>query len=294
MNGSEPSAAQSIARRVRRWQIRDRVLTLGEMPLWMGIVNVTPDSFSDGGRYLDPAAATEHALRLAAQGADILDVGGESTRPGSLPVDAEEQLRRVLPVIQQLAGRTSVPISIDTSNAAVAREAILAGARIVNDVTALAGDREMVAVVRDSGCGACAMHMQGTPRTMQLRPAYHNVVEEVCAYLGRRRDDLTAAGIPPERVALDPGIGFGKTAEHNLALLQSAWRLHSLGCPLLIGPSRKRFLHKILDDDADADLTASTIGVAIALAQQGVQILRMHDVLPVRQAIQAYYATRGG
>jgi dihydropteroate synthase len=283
-----------IAQRAQRWQIRDRVLTLGKMPLLMGIVNVTPDSFSDGGRFRDPAAAIEHALRLAAQGADILDIGGESTRPGSQPVGAEEQLRRVLPVIEQLARQTPLPLSIDTSSATVAREAIRAGAQIVNDITALAGDPEMVTLARDTGCGVCAMHMQGTPQTMQLQPTYQNVVEEVIAYLDERRHSLTAAGIAPDRIAVDPGIGFGKTAEHNWALLQSAGRFHVLGCPVLIGPSRKRFLRSILGENATADLTPPTIGVAVALAQQGVQILRVHDILPVRQAILACRVTQGG
>jgi len=258
----------------------------------MGIINVTPDSFSDGGLFLDPAAAVEHGLRLAADGADLLDIGGESTRPYSKPVDAEEELRRVMPVVAALCSRTSIPVSIDTAKAAVAREAIDAGAEIVNDVTALARDPGMVKVVAETGVGVCLMHAQGTPQTMQDNPTYQDVVEEVLAYLRGRRDALIAAGIDRERIALDPGIGFGKTAEHNLLLLSNAWRLRELGCPVLVGHSRKAFLGKVLGD-SQADRTAGTVGVALSLARQGVQVLRVHDVAPVRQALLLFEATDG-
>jgi dihydropteroate synthase len=280
----------------------------------MGILNVTPDSFSDGGRFFDPAAAVDHALRLAAEGADLIDIGGESTRPYSRPVDAREELRRVMPVLAALAGQISIPISIDTSKAAVAREAIAGGAEILNDVTALTGDPAMIGLAADSGVGLVAMHMLGTPGTMQDNPTYQDVVGEVFDFLRRRRDALTSAGIPRDRIALDPGIGFGKTTAHNLALLSSAWRLHELGCPILVGHSRKRFLREVLEekgvgsalpqrpsgcfahttpDPLSLDLTAGTIGVALALARQGVQVLRVHDVGPVRQALLLFEAAGG-
>jgi len=280
----------------RSWKLRTTTLEFGRLPLLMGIVNVTPDSFSDGGRYFEPSAAVEHGLRLAAEGADLLDVGGQSTRPGSQPVGVEEELRRVIPVVSELCRQTTVPVSIDTLKAAVARRALDAGAEAINDVTALCGDADMLPLAAASGCGVCAMHMLGTPRTMQQDPCYDDVVAEVLEYLRGRRDTLIAAGIPQQRIALDPGIGFGKTTAHNLALLSSAWRLHSLGCPVLVGHSRKRFIEKVLGEKAGQlppERTAGTIGVAISLARQGVQILRVHDVAAVRQALLLWEATGG-
>jgi len=258
----------------------------------MGVINVTPDSFSDGGRFLEPAAAVEHGLRLAAEGADILDVGGESTRPYSAPVAADEEIRRVIPVVEALCRQTPVPVSIDTSKAAVAREALAAGAQVINDVTALTGDPTMVEAAAESGAGVCVMHMRGTPRSMQDNPTYTDVVGEVMAYLRGRRESLAAAGIDEQRMAVDPGIGFGKTTEHNLQLLTAAWRLHELGSPVLVGPSRKRFIGEVLSDEK-ADRTAGTIGVALSLARQGIQVIRVHDVAPVRQALLLYEATGG-
>ncbi len=277
---------------IDRWKLRTQTLVVGKIPLLMGIVNVTPDSFSDGGRFLEPAAAVDHALRLADEGADLLDIGGQSTRPGSKPVEPDEEIRRVVPVIAALAEQTQVPISIDTDKAIIAREALAAGAEAINDITALTGDADMLPTAIDSGCGVCAMHMQGTPRTMQQEPVYDNVVEEVFQYLCERRDALTAAGIEQSRIALDPGIGFGKTTEHNLKLLSNAHRFHALGCPLLFGPSRKRFIGEVIGNSA-ADRTAGTIGVALSLARQGVQILRIHDVAAVRNALLLYEATGG-
>ncbi len=262
-------------------------------PAVMGIVNVTPDSFSDGGRYVEAEAAVEHALSLVEAGAAILDIGGESTRPGAAPVSADEERRRVLPVIERLAEATDVPISIDTSKAAVAREALAAGAVIVNDVTGCEGDPAMLNVVADGECGVCVMHMLGTPRTMQDAPRYGDVVAEVKQYLAGRRDALEAAGVPRESITLDPGIGFGKTFEHNLELLRRIGEFHELGCPLLVGHSRKRFLGEILDDP-EADRTAATVGVAMHLASAGVQVLRVHDVRPVVEALKAFSAARGG
>ncbi|MGD9634328.1 MAG: dihydropteroate synthase [Pirellulales bacterium] len=268
------------------WRLRTRSLELPRRPLLMGIVNVTQDSFSDGGQYLDPDAAVAHALQLVADGADLLDVGGESTRPGAKLVAERDELERVIPVIRRLAGTIGVPISVDTSKAAVARAAIEAGAEIINDVTGLEGDSEMVRTAVDCDAGVCVMHMQGTPQTMQLAPKYENVVAEVHGYLRERRDALVAAGVVRERICVDPGLGFGKTFEHNLALVRNCRGLHALGCPVLVGHSRKSFLGTLIGDAA-ADRTPASIGVALSLAQQGVQILRVHDVRPVREALLA-------
>ncbi len=275
----------------------------------MGIINVTPDSFSDGGCFFDADAAVEHGLRLAAEGADLLDIGGESTRPYSQPVDVQEELRRVMPVLGALCQQTNLPVSIDTSKALVARHAIHAGAEIINDVTSLAGDPAMLRLAVESGCGVSIMHMRGTPQTMQDEPVYTDVVGEVLAYLRERRDALLAAGIAKECIAVDPGIGFGKTTQHNLQLAANAWQLHAFGCPVLVGHSRKRFLAGVGGGDelhgADAaakqpprllslpDRAAGTIGVALSLARQGVQILRVHDVAAVRQALLLFQATGG-
>jgi len=277
---------------VNRWQLRCRTLAAGRIPLLMGVVNVTPDSFSDGGKFFEAAAALEHGLRLAEEGADLLDVGGQSTRPGSDPVDTDEELRRVVPVVAELCRRTSLPVSIDTDKSAVAREALAAGAEVINDVTALCGDLAMIPLAVESSCGVCAMHMRGTPRTMQQEPVYEDVVEDVFAYLLARRDALIAAGVKQSRIALDPGIGFGKTTQHNLTLLRRAARFHDLGCPLLVGHSRKRFIGEVLADDK-ADRTAGTVGVSLALARKGVQVLRIHNVAAVRQALVLFEASGG-
>ena len=295
----------------RSWKLRTRTLTADKLPLLMGIINVTPDSFSDGGRYLDAEAAIEHGLRLAAEGADILDVGGESTRPYSRPVDVQEELRRVMPVLGALCQQTQLPVSVDTSKALVARHAIHAGAEIINDVTSLAGDPAMLPLAVESGCGVCIMHMRGTPQTMQDEPAYADVVGEVINYLHDRRDALLAAGMAQDRIAVDPGIGFGKTTPHNLELAANAWQLHALGCPVLVGHSRKRFLGTAtpgVDLPRAAataekpvsnaplvlpDRTAGTIGVALSLARQRVQVIRVHDVAAVRQALWLFQATGG-
>ena len=298
--------------RADHWKLRTRTLAAGRLPLLMGIINVTPDSFSDGGHFYDAEAAVEHGLQLAATGADILDVGGESTRPHAEAVGAAEELRRVMPVVGALCRQTKAPVSIDTSKALVAKHAIHAGAEIINDVTALTGDPAMLPLAFETGCGVCVMHMQGTPQTMQDAPTYADVVAEVFEYLGRRRDELLAAGIDQDRIALDPGIGFGKTTEHNLQLLANAWRLHALGCPVLVGHSRKRFLAVAAAEcwgdrwggsctatpGATVQLSpqlveAGTIAVALSLARQGVQILRVHDVAAVRQALSFFAATGG-
>jgi len=276
--------------RSQQWQLQRNFLSFEKLPLLMGIVNVTPDSFSDGGKFYQHEDAIQHGLELVKHGAHILDIGGESTRPGSETISDDEQLRRVIPVITALNGKISVPISIDTSSSRVAREAIDAGAQIVNDVTALTGDYNMIDVVGSTGVGVCLMHMQGSPRSMQTAPKYENVVLEVYEYLKARRDVLVAAGISPNKITLDPGIGFGKTTEHNIALLKNAWRLHSLGCPLLIGPSRKSFIGNVLNDQ-QADRLAGTIGVVLSLASQGVQIVRVHDIKPIKQSLQMFLET---
>ena len=280
------------AQRAASWQLRNRGLKFPKRPLLMGIVNVTPDSFSDGGRYFDPRVAVEHSLQLVAEGADLIDVGGESTRPYSRPISAEEELRRVIPVIQAVRRTCSVPISIDTSKAEVARHAVSSGAEIINDVTGLQGDAQMLTVARETGAGICIMHMQGTPQTMQDNPSYEDVVEEIQAYLAARLASLVDAGVDRDRICVDPGIGFGKTHQHNLTLMANCWRFHELGAPLLVGHSRKGFIGKVLGDK-DADRTAGTIGGALALAAQGVQIIRVHDVAAVRQALSLFDACGG-
>ncbi len=275
------------------WRLRTRTLELPRRPLVMGILNVTPDSFSDGGQFFDAGAAIKHALRLLDEGADILDIGGESTRPNSTAVAPEEELRRVIPVIEAVRReRTEAIISIDTSKAAVASEAISRGAEIINDITGLIGDEAMTELAVASGVGLVAMHMQGTPQTMQDQPRYEDVVREIHEFLRQRRDALLAAGIERERICLDPGIGFGKTNEHNITLMSNCRAFHDLGCPLLVGHSRKAFVGKLIGDKA-ADRTAGTIGGALALAAQGVQIIRVHDVAAVRQALILFEACGG-
>ncbi|MFM9043192.1 MAG: dihydropteroate synthase [bacterium] len=263
----------------------------------MGIVNVTPDSFSDGGLYLDPEVAIRHGRDLAAAGADWLDVGGESTRPGSEGVSLDEELERVIPVVQALAGPNGpgVPVSIDTSKAEVARQAVAAGARMINDVTALRGDAGMPAVCAESGVEVCLMHMLGEPRTMQEDPRYDDVVAEVRDFLAGRMQAAVEAGVAEEKILLDPGIGFGKTLEHNLALLRGLSDLATLGRPLLVGPSRKRFIGELAGNQGEADdRLGGTVAACIESAERGAAILRVHDVAPVRQALAVAGAISGG
>ncbi len=273
----------------RVWSFEGFRRDLGQTPLIMGIVNVTPDSFSDGGQFLDHQSAVDQALKLVAEGADILDVGGESTRPGADEVPLDEELRRVIPVIQQLSCSTSIPISVDTSKAEVARQALRAGARIVNDVSGLQFDPDMIDVCRESHCGVSVMHLQGTPRTMQTDPHYGDVVAEICEYFADRLSTLASAGITSERIVLDPGIGFGKTAQHNLKILSSIAAFRNLGRPVLIGHSRKRFLQKLIQREVDERLFG-TVGVTLALARQQADIVRVHDVAANRDALAAYQA----
>jgi len=253
--------------------------------LVMGVVNVTPDSFSDGGKYFDPARAVAHALELAAQGAEILDLGGESTRPGAEPVSEAEELRRVLPVIEQLAARVKIPLSIDTVKPAVARAALQAGASIVNDVAAHREDDAMWRVVAESGAGYICMHARGTPQTMQTNPVYADVVREVGEFFGERLKKLNASGVAAEQVALDVGIGFGKTPGHNLQLLAALRSFTKWRRPLLLGVSRKSFIGKLLGAEVGARLPASLACACLAVAD-GVQIIRTHDVAETVQAVR--------
>jgi len=249
-------------------------------PSVMGVLNVTPDSFSDGGVHLDPDVAAAAARRMVAEGAAIVDVGGESTRPGSDGVTVEEELARVVPVLERLGGE--VPLSIDTTKAEVARTALEHGAILVNDVTALRGDPELAGVVGDGGAYLCLMHMQGEPRTMQDEPRYTDVASEVAAFLEERLAFAVAAGIPEERVCLDPGIGFGKTVEHNLELVRRLDVLLALGRPVVVGYSRKSSLEKLTGSD---DLLGASIAAAVAAFERGASILRVHDVKPTVDAL---------
>jgi dihydropteroate synthase len=257
----------------------------------MGIVNVTPDSFSDGGLFLEADAAVEHGLRMAEEGAGLLDVGGESSRPGSEPVPAEEELRRVLPVVERLAaaGRR---VSIDTTKATVARAALDAGATVVNDVSALRFDPELAGVVAAAGVECCLMHMLGEPRTMQEDPRYGDVVDEVRAFLEERLSFAVAEGIGEERIWLDPGIGFGKTLEHNLELLRRLDEIVAVGRPVVVGTSRKSFLGKI-SGRPEGDRLPGTIATSVLALERGASIFRVHDVRPVRDALEVATATVG-
>jgi dihydropteroate synthase len=257
----------------------------------MGIVNVTPDSFSDGGDFLDRDAAVAHGLAMAAEGAAYLDIGGESTRPGAMPVAADEELRRVVPVIEQLVDRgVSSSISIDTSKAPVAAAALDAGATLVNDVTALRASPEIAELVAGAGAELCLMHMLGTPRTMQQDPRYDDVVSEVKAFLEERMAFAVSAGVPEERIMLDPGIGFGKTVAHNLTLLARLGEIAALGRPVLVGTSRKSFL-RTLSRRAVDDRLPGTIASNVLAFERGARVFRVHDVGPVRDALSVAAAT---
>jgi dihydropteroate synthase len=268
------------------------VLEFGARPLIMGILNATPDSFSDGGKFDRYESACDHGRAMAAAGADLIDIGGESTRPYSTPIAIDEELRRTIEVVRTLSTELAIPISIDTSKSAVAASAVEAGAEIINDVTGMEGDPRMVEVAVASGAGLCVMHMQGTPQTMQDAPRYEGVVDDIQAYLAERVKRLTAAGVSAESICLDPGIGFGKTHQHNLTLMANAWRFHSLGHPLLFGHSRKGFIGKVLGD-SKRGRTSATVGASLALARQGVQVIRVHDVAATREAL-ALFADCGG
>lgn len=270
------------------FQLKGQRLGL-DRPLLMGIVNVTPDSFFDGGRFCDPHRAVAHALRLVEEGADLLDIGAESTRPGALPVDVQEERRRLVPVVAAVAKAVSVPISVDTSKAEVARAAIDAGAIMVNDVTALRGDSAMVDVVAQAGAGLVLMHMQGTPDTMQHAPRYDDVVGEVAQFLAERVRFAIDHGVAKDRIVVDPGIGFGKTLGHNLDLLANLRVFTELGYPLLVGPSRKGFIGQLTDQSVE-ERGWGTAGVVALAVEQGANILRVHDVGPMKDVAKVAVA----
>lgn len=258
----------------------------------MGIVNVTPDSFSDGGRFFDHEKAIEHGLELVREGADVLDIGGESTRPGADEVSLEEELRRVIPVVEGLAG--AAPVSIDTTKAEVARQAVAAGAKIINDVTALRGDPEMAGVCAETGVEVVLMHMLGTPRNMQDDPRYDDVVAEVAEFLAVQTGIAEAAGVARERIWIDPGIGFGKTVDHNLQLLKATPRFVGMKLPVLVGASRKRFIGELDGGAPESRRVGGTIAACLAAMAGGAAMVRVHDVAPVVQAIRVASAIEAG
>ena len=300
--GGEPRAAalaQAVSA-IRRYQTREFVVPcrgreprLGGVPAIMGILNVTPDSFSDGGKYISVDAAVRRGLEMAEEGADIIDVGGESTRPGSLPVPSDEEIARVAPVIRELARKTDALLSVDTTKAVVARAAIDEGARIVNDTSALADDPEMVNVVGGSGCGIVLMHRRGTPATMQRSPHYDSLFDEMLDELRERMDAAVRAGIPEGRILVDPGVGFGKRFEDNLALHRHLPDLRNLGRPVVFGPSRKAFLGRITGKEAPGRVFGTAASVALAVSL-GAHVLRVHDVKEMKEVVQVISAVREG
>ena len=275
--------------RLADWHLPDGVL---RRPSVMGILNVTPDSFSDGGAHDGVIEAVRAARAMVDEGADLLDIGGESSRPGAEPVSVEQELRRVVPVLEALAGRIGVPVSIDTTKPEVARRAIALGASVVNDIGGLQGDDALARVVAESGAGVVLMHMLGTPRDMQNHPSYVDVVLEVFEGLARRVERAERFGIARERIAIDPGIGFGKTSEHNRALIRSIGRFRGLGCAVLVGTSRKRFLGDLTGRDVSGRMTASVIS-SLAAIEAGADVVRVHDVGPMTDALKVWTALRG-
>ncbi|MFN3144805.1 MAG: dihydropteroate synthase [Paracoccaceae bacterium] len=273
------------------WTPRAPILGMTlDRPRLMGIVNVTPDSFSDGGQFHDREAAVAHAMAMAGQGADILDIGGESTRPGSDTVETEDEIARVVPVIAALSAAGAPPVSIDTRKAAVARAALDAGAGLVNDVAAFTHDPALAPLAAERRVPVCLMHAKGDPKTMQDDPRYDDVLLDVYDFLAERVAMAEAAGIPRAQVVVDPGIGFGKTVAHNLALLRGLSLFHGLGCPILLGASRKRFIGTLGHAPNPADRAPGSIAVALAAVQQGVQICRVHDMEQTKQAVRLFSA----
>jgi len=277
-----------------RWEACGRTILRDDDPIpkVMGIVNLTPDSFSERGPALDPSDSVAHARRLVAGGADLLDLGGESSRPGSLPVALDEELRRVVPIVEALSSQVAIPISIDTTKAEVAARALGAGAVIINDISALGADPQMVGVAARSGAGVVLMHMQGVPRTMQVDPRYNDVVTEVHDFLAYRVEWALSHGIPRERIAVDPGIGFGKTGEHNLQILRNLDRFANLGCVILIGTSRKGFLGSVTGRPM-AERAAASVASSLAACLRGARVVRVHDVAPMVDAIRIWTAVHG-
>ncbi len=268
------------------WKVRGQSLDLAQRALLMGIVNVTPDSFSDGGSFLDPVAACKHGLKLVEEGAGILDIGGESTRPGSESVPLEEELQRVIPVIQGLRRETKVLISIDTNKAPVARAAMDAGADIINDITGLRGDANMASVAAQFGAGVIIMHMKGTPRTMQDAPAYQDIVSEIGDFFRQSIAVAVSSGIDPMSIALDPGVGFGKTPEHNRQLLGGIGAFAQTGRPILVGTSRKSFLGWLAGSTAMEDRFWPGVATTSLCRERGARIFRVHDVKPHHDALR--------
>jgi len=264
--------------RERIWKIGNRVFNVSRQGLIMGVLNVTPDSFSDGGKFFELEKAIEHGVKMAAEGADVIDVGGESTRPGAEPVAAGEELRRVIPVIEKLRAKIDVPISIDTSKAEVAHAAIHAGASIMNDITGGRGDQGMLPLIAETKSAFIIMHMQGTPRTMQNRPQYEDVVSEVAIFFRQQYARAIECGVDPMTIAFDPGIGFGKTLEHNLELLAQLERLRADDRPLVVGVSRKSFLAKLIDSPEIEDRLAPAVALTALLRVRGADVFRVHDV----------------
>ncbi|MBW2306812.1 MAG: dihydropteroate synthase [Deltaproteobacteria bacterium] len=269
------------------------ILNCGARTLVVGVLNVTPDSFSDGGLFYGTARAVDHGLRMVEEGADILDVGGESTRPGTDPTSQEEELRRVLPVIEQLASRTSVPISIDTYKAEIASQAIAAGAQMINDISALRFDPEMGSTAARAGVPLILMHIQGTPRDMQKNPHYEDLMGEIIAYLHESIQAALQSGVDPEQIVVDPGIGFGKTMEHNLQIIRRLGELRCLGRPILLGTSRKSFIGRILDLDVNQRVEGTLASISAGILA-GAGMVRVHDVAPARQAVDIIDAIRNG
>jgi dihydropteroate synthase len=274
------------------WQLRDRRFEFGPRPLVLAILNVTPDSFSDGGRFFESCAAVDRGLQFVAEGADLIDVGGESTRPGATPVPPDEELRRVVPVVRDLAKRTSVPISVDTMKAEVARQALDAGAAIINDVTGLRGDPAMIPVCANARAGVIVMHMQGDPKSMQLNPQYDDVVKSVSDFFDERLSTLAAGGIVADSLCLDPGIGFGKRTAHNLALLAHLGEFQRFGRPVCLGVSRKRFYGDICSRETHDRLAGSLAVASFAVAVGAAQIVRVHDVPAHRDMARLWEAIR--
>jgi len=273
------------------WKIRDKEIHLTR-PQLMGVLNLTPDSFSDGGRYFDPDLAVARAARMVEEGADILDLGGESTRPGAYPVSAEEEWRRLEPVLRRLSGKISVPISIDTTKPEVAEAALRAGAHIVNDVSGLAEGPRLAKVVRDFGAGLVLMHRRGNPETMQSLTQYEDVVSEVLEELRSSIDCATEAGVCPEQIVVDPGLGFAKTPEQNLEILSQLEKFHALGFPVLLGPSRKSFIGKITGREI-GEREYGTAAIVAHAVRKGVQILRVHEVGAMRDVVRMTEAIEG-
>jgi dihydropteroate synthase len=279
--------------RARIWKVGDRVFNVSRQGLIMGVLNVTPDSFSDGGRFFAVEKAIEHGVRLAAEGADIIDIGGESTRPGAEPVAAGEELRRVIPVIEKLRVKIDVPVSIDTSKAELARAAIHAGASVVNDVTGGRGDEGMLPLIAETKSAFIIMHMQGTPRTMQNRPQYEDVVSEVADFFRQQYARAIGCDIDPMAIAFDPGIGFGKTLDHNLELLAQLERLRANDRPLVVGVSRKSFLEKLANSPEMKDRLAPAVALTALLRVRGADVFRVHDVKENVSALRVTEAILG-